>query len=1466
MRSRNAISVYVVGIVVISILSGMQTMYAEGKDGFFGGGDGTTGDPYVIEDVWDLQNMIDDLDAHYVLAGDIDASVTAGWNSGAGFTPVGSSVTGFTGNLDGRDHNISKLFIGRRGTSEVGLIGYLGVGGKVTDIRLERSDVTGRNDVGGLVGHCQQGTVSGSYYDGKSTGLGMYVGGLVGINEEGDVLDSYSTGSVSGSSFYVGGLVGASTGTVARCNSTAKVIGGGYMNGGLIGYNVGIVEDSRATGVVIGQHFTGGLIGDNRGTVSNSHAMGDVDATVDVGGLVGQNHRGTVKSSSSSGNVTGETRIGGLIGVNYIATVFSSNATGDVTGTEDVGGLVGRSDDVVYGSCATGHVTGTENVGGLVGFNSGEVSISLAKGRVSGGSSVGGLAGRNAGLVTRSGAEGDVYGTGDCVGGLVGADNSGEINGSHSSGNVTGHGYVGGLVGDAGFDGGFYCSLVNSHYDVDSVMINGGHYITLGGLFHSQYSDWASNGYRLDIADYSLSLIPSMGAYEIGTIQGLRDLLGFASIEDISFCLSADIDLSTAPGLWIPHLKASFDGTGHKISNLRLDLPFAAYVGLFGVNEGGTVDDVGVFDIDVRGRVFVGGLVGINLGRVNHSFVTGSVTGELDSVGGLVGRNGKYIVSDSHVNVNVRGSGDHVGGLIGVNAWGDVRVSHATGTVTGLKDVGGLVGISWGDISGSSAGTMVSGSSGVGGLVGTNEYGGAISSSFAIGDVTGTGNYIGGLVGNNYFSISRSYATGTVKGTVAVGGLAGQVKKGEVNESYSTGNVSGTRHVGGLVGYSSGSVLTDSYAIGNATGIENVGGILGYDGGSTIVTGCFWDVESSGMSTSVGGLGMTTVQMKSRDTFIDAGWDLTTTWFIVEDITYPLLRWQDKEPPRANAGEDQTVGEGTMVTFDGSASADDHWISNFTWTFHDGNPVTLYGISPSYIFDCPGIYFVELNVTDVLGNWDTDDMIVTVIDVSRPSADAGSDQKVDEGTVVTLDGSGSIDNIEIVNWTWTFLYGSTGFPYGDGQITLYGESSQFLFNAPGIYTVELTVRDAAGNSDSDNLIVTVIDIRPPYVDAGPDKIVDEGALVEFNESKCSDTGGIADYTWTFVIGNRELVISEQWPTFIFDMPGRYIVSLKVTDRAGHWSTDTVNVTVNDVTLPVANAGPDQTVDEGALITLDGSGSSDNVGIVNYTWSIIYEEETVELYGASVSFTSTVPNVYLVVLRVSDAAGHTGEDAMTLTVRDVTAPMADAGQDRTVPVGSPVSLNGSTSVDNVGIMSHTWTFTYDRQPRVLEGAVVQFTFEVGGVYEIVLNVTDGSGNRGTDTVVITVVDTGRVYGTVLDEEGSPVGGATVEVTASNGRSYTTTTTVNGSFALVIYHGLFIYNISKEGYTTLSGSASVGTMNVTELDLSDQPMVRENEDGPSDNSMLVPVVAVCLVIVGLVLLVLMSRGKGRPEGTT
>lgn len=91
--------------------------------------------------------------------------------------------------------------------------------------------------------------------------------------------------------------------------------------------------------------------------------------------------------------------------------------------------------------------------------------------------------------------------------------------------------------------------------------------------------------------------------------------------------------------------------------------------------------------------------------------------------------------------------------------------------------------------------------------------------------------------------------------------------KGDVINSYSTGYVKGDQYLGGLVGESHAYKYTNS----------------------------FWNVETSGMNESKGGTGKSLKEMKSRDTFIEAGWDFEETWGIVQGKTYPYLQWQDPD-------------------------------------------------------------------------------------------------------------------------------------------------------------------------------------------------------------------------------------------------------------------------------------------------------------------------------------------------------------------------------------------------------------------------------------------------------------------------------------------------------------------------------------------------------------------------------------------
>lgn len=89
---------------------------------------------------------------------------------------------------------------------------------------------------------------------------------------------------------------------------------------------------------------------------------------------------------------------------------------------------------------------------------------------------------------------------------------------------------------------------------------------------------------------------------------------------------------------------------------------------------------------------------------------------------------------------------------------------------------------------------------------------------------------------------------------------------------------------------------------------------------------------------------------------------------------------------------------------------------------------------------------------------------------------------------------------------------------------------------------------------------------------------------------------------------------------------------------------------DDSTKPTANAGPDQAVNKDRQVAFDGSASSDNVGIVSYTWTLT-DVTTKTLAGINPSYTFNAPGVYTITLSVKDAAGNEAIDTMVVTVSE-----------------------------------------------------------------------------------------------------------------------------------------------------------------------------------------------------------------------
>ena len=245
---------------------------------------------------------------------------------------------------------------------------------------------------------------------------------------------------------------------------------------------------------------------------------------------------------------------------------------------------------------------------------------------------------------------------------------------------------------------------------------------------------------------------------------------------------------------------------------------------------------------------------------------------------GLFGATGSGVALSNIgvVNANVNGqqsAGILVGGLDAAN--GTIRNAYTSGFVSTWQAFAG-------------------------GLAGSNT--GTIVNSYSTAEVGGTGNN-GGLVAFNDGLISNSYASGTVSASGLgvdglVGGLVANNNSGTISNSYSTATVSTAGFVyyaGGLVG-SNNAAITNSWASGLVTGSLQPGGLVGGALGGSTVTGSFWDTQTTGQSSSAGGVGLTTAQLKTLGTFTGAGWSISdaggdgSVWRIYGGDSYPLLR------------------------------------------------------------------------------------------------------------------------------------------------------------------------------------------------------------------------------------------------------------------------------------------------------------------------------------------------------------------------------------------------------------------------------------------------------------------------------------------------------------------------------------------------------------------------------------------------
>ncbi|XP_009703744.1 PREDICTED: dyslexia-associated protein KIAA0319 homolog isoform X2 [Cariama cristata] len=378
------------------------------------------------------------------------------------------------------------------------------------------------------------------------------------------------------------------------------------------------------------------------------------------------------------------------------------------------------------------------------------------------------------------------------------------------------------------------------------------------------------------------------------------------------------------------------------------------------------------------------------------------------------------------------------------------------------------------------------------------------------------------------------------------------------------------------------------------------------------------------------------------------------------------------QPPVAIASPKvQEVSLPTTSTFiDGSQSVDDMKIVSYHWEEIKGPLREQKASADTPVLHLsnlvPGNYTFRLTVIDSDGAANSTIASLTVnkpVDYP-PIANAGPNQAVTlPQNFITLNGNQSSDDHEIVSYEWSLSPKSKG-----KVVAMQGVRTPYLQLSAmqeGDYTFQLTVTDSARQRSTAEvtLIVQPENNSPPIAVAGPDKeLTFPVESTTLDGSKSQDDQGIVFYHWENVSGPSSVQMEngdKAIATVTGLQVGTYRFRLTVKDQQGLSSASVLSVTVKEEnnSPPQAHAGGKHVlVLPNNSVTLDGSKSADDQGIVSYLWirdgqspaagDVIHGSD----HEAVLQLTNLVEGTYTFHLKVTDAKGDSDVDSATVEVR------------------------------------------------------------------------------------------------------------------------------------------------------------------------------------------------------------------------
>jgi len=303
-----------------------------------------------------------------------------------------------------------------------------------------------------------------------------------------------------------------------------------------------------------------------------------------------------------------------------------------------------------------------------------------------------------------------------------------------------------------------------------------------------------------------------------------------------------------------------------------------------------------------------------------------------------------------------------------------------------------------------------------------------------------------------------------------------------------------------------------------------------------------------------------------------------------------------------------------------------------------------------------------------------------------------------------------------------------------------------FFAFMGILALCASLSGCGGGTAATTTATATVNVAPT-ANPGPSQNVLVGTVVNMDGSASKDSdGGTLTFKWTLIgkpIGSAATLTNPGYPNpkFTADLAGNYVLSLVVNDGKIDSAVTSVSVTATTANAaPVANAGNNQNVTIGTTVTLDGTASSDaNNDSLTYKWTLQSKPSNSSATISSVTsarptFKADLAGTYVATLVVSDGKANS-ELAVVSILASVanSAPVAKAGANQNVVVGTSITLDGTGSTDaNGDTLTYRWSLLYkpSNSLATLSSTSVSkptFTADAVGTYVASLIVNDGQAD-------------------------------------------------------------------------------------------------------------------------------------------